>query len=680
MADMLPEPSVAHEEQEKKGEYADGRIMLSEKDDEAIVKQVLAWWKESISGSKETRKLRTECHKMHDGDHWEKEDLARAKAQKRPALTFNMLLSIIAAVEGQERNNRQDMKYFGRGATGEDDATAEGWNRILKWVIDGNGGDFELSRQFKEMLISGEGWIVPDVDYLDDPEGTINLEFVDNDEMFDDPLSTHPVGTDSRYRMRVRMLSEDEGEALWPGKFSSSIKACGETSDTIQETDGRGYPDIYLSPDQPGIKRHDKSSDTWAVIQCWWWQIEPGYHVKNPETGLIDEMTHDEFELKRQERRQAQISALNSILNGGMPMQQPAPMGGPLAGNEPPVPPAMPAPMMPSSMIPPPLEATERPIKRVYEAFIVWDAVLECGPLKPAIKVFPAVPMRGIRRKSKNDFIGIIQPIIDVQRQHNVEQSAILQLVQLMPKNSWMAPKGAYHNKQDWESGVAQPGKMLEYNASRGKPEQIATPAIPRHLIDMAFSRPQSMREISGVNVELTGTRQGSDPGIVMEQRAKAAQTVLAPLFDNARRSKKILGKVLLAYMQEHLSPGRRVRILGADGLQEVIVSKDMLLGKYDMAVDESESTVNDRMATLNIMQTTLPQIMKAGVPIPPSFVDLLPIDTKIRDEWKNMIGWQLTINQQLPPPGWKFGDPIPAPPAPPGVAATPGAPPAPIA
>src|SRR6478609_3440828 len=96
------------------------------------------------------------------------------------------------------------------------------------------------------------------------------------------------------------------------------------------------------------------------------------------------------------------------------------------------------------------------------------------------------------------------------------------------------------------ESGLATPGKMLEYNAQRGKPEPIETPTIPRHLLELAQTRPASMREVSGVNVELTGVRQGSDAGVVMEHRAKAAQTVLAPLFENARRTKKVLGKVLL--------------------------------------------------------------------------------------------------------------------------------------
>lgn len=674
MADVAIAPEKA-EVQDDAPNNEDGRVGLSRQGDAAILRQVLAWWKDSADRLGPRRERRQVAHRMYDGDQWEKTDVTTMKRQRRPALTFNMFLSIIAAVEGQEQNNRQDMKYYGVGT--EDEAGAECWNKLLKWVLNGNEGDFELSRQFKEMLISGEGWVCPVVDYLDDPEGAILLEFVDNDEMFDDPYSTHPVGTDARRRQRVRMLTVDEGEALWPGKFEASIKASAIANGEVMETDGRGFPDIYLTPDQPsGVKRYDAKDKTWAVIQTWWWEIEDGYHVVNEQTGLIEEMKVPEFEEAKKAREAEQMDVLNKVMTGQatlLPEGAPPPMPDPTN-------PASAAEFMqrPPVAMPPALKATKRPIKCVYECFAVYDAVLECAPIREKLKIFPAVPLRGIRRQTMNDWIGLIEPIIDAQKQHNVEQSTMVQLVQLMPKASWMAPKGAYHNKQDWENGIATPGKMLEYNAQRGKPEPIENPTIPRHLLELAQTRPQTMREISGVNVELQGIRQGSDPGVVMEQRAKAAQTVLAPLFENARRSKKVLGKILLAFMQAHLSPGRRIRILGPDGPDPVTITPEMLDAQFDLAVDETNQTVNDRIATLNLMQTTLPTLVSEGVPIPPSIVDLLPMQSKLRDEWKNMISWQLTKNGMLPPPGWKAGDPLPPPPgAPPLGIAQPAAPPA---
>jgi hypothetical protein len=76
------------------------------------------------------------------------------------------------------------------------------------------------------------------------------------------------------------------------------------------------------------------------------------------------------------------------------------------------------------------------------------------------------------------------------------------------------------------------------------------------------------MREISGVNVEMTGQRRVGRSGVVMEQRQKAAKTVLAPLFDNFRASKMELGRVLLAYIQAYITVGRQIRVLGPKGAE----------------------------------------------------------------------------------------------------------------
>ena len=649
METMTGTPSVKKGDENPVNE-TDMRVGLHKRSPKELVDQIMLWNKESYDACGDKRKMRTQCHKMYDNDQWEQATMRTMRAQKRPALTFNMLLSIIAAVEGQEQNNRQEMKFYGRSQ--DDDKLAEEWTRLLKWVMQNNEGDFELSRLFKEMLISGEGWIVPHFDTLDDVDGRILLEWVDNDEIFDDPLSTHPVGLDARYRQRVKMLTEDEGCALFGPQFKTMVRQSAMRNE-VSETDGKGFPDIYSTPDgaKKGMKIYDKDDKTWAVVQCWWWEIEDGWVVENAETGLLDEYTEEQYLDVKSQREAEQQAVLAQVTAGTAQIAQPGqvPMADELG-----------VPLLPVVEMPPPLKAEKRPIKRFFEAFTVYDQLLALEPQREKMKMFPAVPLRGIRRKTKNDWVGIVEPIIDAQRQHNVEQSIIVQLMQLMPKNSWMAPKGAYHNRQEWETGVAQPGKMLEYNSRRGKPEPIKQPDMPRHLIEMAQTRIFTMREISGVNVELTGQRQGSDAGVVMEQRAKAAQTVLAPLFENFRRTKKVLGMVLLAFMQAHISPGRRMRILGSDGAESITVTEDMLIGKYDLVVDETDATVNDRVATLNLMQTTLPQMMKAGVPIPPSLVDMLPMDTKIRDEWKRMAAWQLALSGGMPPPGWQPGMPVP--------------------
>jgi hypothetical protein len=546
-----------------------------------------------------------------------------------------------------------------------------GLNRILKWIMHQCGGEFVLSRQFREKLIAGEGWIVPEVDYFEDPEGKIKLVFVDDGEAYDDCLNTHPTSDESRRFTRVKQFTKEEIAARWPGSIEKLQQSLELDGVSASETDGKGYRDIYSTPgDTKTVKLYDSKNCLYTVLETWWWQIEDGWIVVDEKTGLLVEKTPDEFEAMRSQREADQKQAVMDMM-AGTRQRVPVDPANPMAGAT-------------FAPIPPSLQATQRKVKRFYQAFSCVDALLtkQASPLKD-LKRFPYVPSRAIYDKPNNRWFGLVEPLVDLQKQTNVEQSVFMQLLQLMPKQSWMAPKGGYHNKNEWSTKLATPGAMLEYNPQRGKPEPVPVTPIPRHLIDMGEARPATMRAISGVNVDMMGQRVASDPGVVMEMRQKAAKTVLAPIFDNYRQSKLVLGMVLLAYIQTYVSIGRRIRVLGPQGdMQTVTMTEQMQLARYDISVEETDATVNDRIATLNILQTTLPMMVKSGMPITPEFVDLMPMPPHVRDAWKRQIQWQMTLNNQMPPAGWQPGMPPLAPGAPPPGLPTPpdqGGQPAPV-
>ena len=629
--------------------------------EDEMVKRLRVWLREAVDHHSKRRQAREEEWAALANDQWKDADLTRMAAQKRTTLTLNLLETMLAAVEGEERSNRQELKFYGEEEG--DDHGAAAWNRLLKWVMDQCGGEFSLSGQFRHGAAVGEGWIVPEIDFLEHPEGKLKLTHVDEDEMWADPLSVDPTAADARYLHRGRMIEEDEIEARWPGKLADLQQKMLEM-EPGQETDGKGFPDIYLTPDKlNGPKVYDGKQKQWLVVESWWTQIEPGFVVANEATGQLDEHTPEEFESLKGAREEEQRQHLMAASTG---LLQPIP-GDPLTGTPPSMPP-----------MPPPLQAKPRPIRRFYQAFFCGDVLLErraCDIRN--LRRYPYVRFGARYDKKKKTWYGLLFLALDIQRQHNVEQSAIIQLIQQMPHASWMGPKGSFHNKNEWENRLAQPGRLFEYNAQRGKPEQITTPAIPRHLVDLAMSRPMQLREITGINTEMTGQRQAGDAGVVMEMRKKAASTVLAPLFDNYRRAKLETGKVLLCYMQTYLPVGIKKRVLGAEKAGWVEITEEMTMGRFDLKVEETNATINDRMETLTVLQTTLPMLLKEGIPLPPETVDLLPMNPAIRDEMKRMIAWHLTVNGMMPPPDWQPGMGLP-PPALPAPGAVPPADPVP--
>jgi hypothetical protein len=106
---------------------------------------------------------------------------------------------------------------------------------------------------------------------------------------------------------------------------------------------------------------------------------------------------------------------------------------------------------------------------------------------------------------------------------------------------------------------------------------------------------------------------------------------------------------------------GRKIRVMGPeDAAQYAEATEGLLTGDYDTAIDETNSSMNDRVATMNLLQTTLPQMVKAGMPIIPEFIDLMPMAPHTRTAWKRQLAWQMAVSGASPPKDWKIGDDVP--------------------
>jgi hypothetical protein len=612
--------------------------------DEKLVATLRKWFMEDLRAQKEERENRKLDWRMWAGDQYEKETRDRAKAENRPLLTLNYILPTICAIEGEERSNRQQIKVYGFDDA-NDDRGAYAFNLLIRSVMNENNGEYSVSGAFRHATIGGAGWLHPDVDYWADPEGMIVVRHVDEDEIVNDSQDTSPDASESRRLTRQRWLAEDQIEAMFPGgvekieNFAQGGDPSSEEFVGVREGDGRGYRDIYMEPGKTDTKVYDCTRKEWLVLEHWWYEIEPGMAARNQATGDLEELTLEEADAIKQKETDERNTWVANVMAG-----------------------AQSAIVMP----PQPTPMTPRPIRCYYQAFSCGGVMLYKGKsLIPEARRIPYVPIYGYYDKVKKQRFGVVRNIADVQRQTNVEQSAIVHMVQLAPKAGWMAPRGAFHDKQKWMSSAARPGAMLEYNAQKGKPEPIPQPQLPRQLVELAMSRMQQMKAISGVNTEMTGERVASDAGVAMEMRKKAAMTILATLFDNLRLAKKVLGKLLIVYIQAFMPMNRRIRVLGPnDAPMYAQFTQDLQFARFDAAVDETEATVNDRIQTLTLLQTVLPTLIDAGIPIPPGLIDLFPIPPHVRDEWKAML--------MGPPQGAPGASPAappggPAPPSPPG-------------
>jgi hypothetical protein len=123
--------------------------------------------------------------------------------------------------------------------------------------------------------------------------------------------------------------------------------------------------------------------------------------ARNNATGELEELTIDEGHAIQKSEQEAAAN---------YPMER---LSAALTGQ--PIPPA-----------PMPTQMMERPIRCYYQAFTCGGVLLhkQASPIPEARRI-PYVPVYGYFDKVKREHFGVVRNIADVQRQTNVEQSAL---------------------------------------------------------------------------------------------------------------------------------------------------------------------------------------------------------------------------------------------------------------
>ena len=100
-------------------------VGIFELSEDEMVAKLRLWLKEAVDHHAERRRERDKEWDALANDQWEEADRTRMAGQKRTVLTLNLLQTMLAAVEGEERSNRQEIKFYGEEGDDEDDPAAD---------------------------------------------------------------------------------------------------------------------------------------------------------------------------------------------------------------------------------------------------------------------------------------------------------------------------------------------------------------------------------------------------------------------------------------------------------------------------------------------------------------------------------------------------------------------------
>ena len=514
-------------------------------EDGDLLRKLKRWYRLDADHSADWRKEAEEDYGFVAGEQWDDKDVQKLKDASRPVITFNRIDPLIRSVAGEQINNAQEVRYIPREAG---DARAnELLTQAASWFRDQCDADDEESDAFWDASTCGLGWTDSRLDLDEDPmEPMPIIERIDPLEMFWDCDAIKRNLTDARRLWRVREMPIEGARRLAPEAADSDLDASwarlGEGNVSTSSRDDEAY-------DDKGDSAEDDDDRNVTIVQVQWWELAPVYKALDPGTGQMVEVAPEDFK-----RLKPRLDAL------GVPYIK--------------------------------LE------QRVYRTALLGRTVLSQRKLKCPHFTFNAIT--GFRDRNRGLWYGLVRAMKDPQRWANKWLSQTLHIMNANAKGGVMMESDTVDDQAEFERTFAKmdmvtvvpSGTLSNPNGPKIKEKPAAQfPAGFFQLMTFAIS---SVRDVAGINLEMMGMREANQPASLEYQRRQAGVTILAQLFRSMRRYHRNQGKVLLYYIQNNLSDGRLVKIVGDEGAQYVPLIKQAE-AKYDIIVDEGPSSPNQK-------------------------------------------------------------------------------------
>lgn len=424
-----------------------------------------------------------------------------------------------------------------------------------------------------------------------DPDGAYDERRIDPLEMVWDRSARSKNVADARRVFRVRKMSLNEAREMFPDEDDADLDA------PWAETGITSSADIQVIEERRKKRSEtngpDRNDDV-HIVHCQWYEKECFYRVADPMSGEILDLGEDEYKTLESRAQEA-----------GIPIKA--------------------------------VKQHRRQYKQCFLGAKVLGEVLE----GPCPKGFSWNCITGELDHNAGTFYGPTSLMLDPQRWANKWLSSTLHILNTTAKGGIIAEADAFKDQRQAQDTYAQPDAITwaaKGAISGGKIMQKPGAGVPSSYVQLMEFAISSIRDVTGVNLELLGMRDANQAGILEAQRKQAAMTILATLFDSLRRFRKQVGRVRLHYIQNYLSDGRLIRVAGEDGMQAVALVRDQTAGEYEVIVDDAPTSPNAKQETWAVIQQVIPAFRELLTP--DSVVAILeysPLPSKLVDAFKEM-------------------------------------------
>lgn len=474
-------------------------------------------------------------------------------SNRRRQFNFNRIRRVINMIDGHQRRNRKS--FIAIPVENGDDHTADQYTKIFMWLCRQEGILETISDAFRGSLITGMNLLHVWADYRTDPiSGNIKVDNCAYNSFLIDPY--------------FKKADLSDCTAIWKRNYFTKRECISLLPDKEEEILG-----LYGQDNRDGKFQ---------------------YMPQSYNYGLKNLLTYDEF-YYRDYRKQKMLADTET----GETMEWRVDDDEALRYY---------------LQLYPQLTVIEQDIPTVKLAIVVQGKVMYDGPNPLGIDKFPFIPVFSYYSPQMPYYPwriqGVVRGLRDSQYLYNRRRVIELDILESQINSGYIYKEDALVNPKDIFLSGQGKGLCLKAEAQMTDVIQIQPPQVPPSMIQLSELLAKEVMEISGVNEELLGSASDDVPGVLSMLRQGSGLTTLQVLFDNLDRSQKLLGQIILDFVQTNFTPGKVQNILQEQPAPQ-FYSK--AFGKYDCVIEEGLNTSTQKQLQFG----QLIQLRQEGVQIP---------------------------------------------------------------
>jgi len=551
-----------------------------------LLKKANSWVWESQWAAREWRAESWRDYEMYDGGEaqWSQEDYAKAQEAGIDPITINRTFPTCNMLMGSQAVNR--FEVIAKGRTQKDGEISQVVTEGIKFVMDQYDGEFLISQAFSNAIIPGFGCLSPGLN--PDPRyEKLSIKQKPWTEVWWDPFSSpwwHPQRT--RYVYHHPWVDLEDFKSIFPEKAKDIDDAYNEISGEHRE---HGYSTLMDEAQQIEEKIRSLSGSDWVDTQRK--RIRP-VEMWYPVNELCLFALYPDGRCYEIKQNMGPHAAYQAIVG--------------------------------SQQV---LKAIVKKMRVL--TFFGENLVLQDDPTPHGHDQYPLVPFVGYIDRYGMPY-GVPRQIRGQNEETNKRRSMYLAMLQ---KRRVTAEKGVVPNgdKDALDALYEEANKLDGFMVIEdGKMDGFKIEELS-HLSDFQMRLMQQsemeIREISGANSSALGYDQASQSGVAKQLDIQRSNVTTATLFDNLRRSMKILGDQTISNIQSYWTYEKVLRVTdrltGAERfvkVNEVLdggieVKNNITQGKFDCVVSESPVSDTVREKNMDLLYAAIEKSPPEAVP-----------------------------------------------------------------